>query len=859
MATTARVLMIGAHPDDEETQTIAWLARGRSVETAYLSLTRGDGGQNLIGNELGEALGAIRTEELLAARRIDGGRQYFTRAYDFGFSKNADETAKHWPRDSILADAVTVVRAFRPHIIYSIWSGTRADGHGHHETSGLVAREVFAAAVDTLRFPVPRYGEPWAPLKLYMRGPGVALPVQEYDQVAGRTYAEIAAESRAQHRSQGFGDAQLNLELPVASGRGGGGRGTGFASLRRVMSRVSADSAAESSLFADIDTTFNRLVIAAPARVQDNLEGVAIKADSVRELLNLREPWRLAPLLARLASAVQQVRSFVPPCALRVRAAFSASRGVGAAPRCGREELDLDASLETLERRATQALLAATQLRVDAVAARELVAFGDSVPVTVTIVNRGRQAIGIADLRVTGSRALFDHTVLRPDSFVVTRHAVIGLPDARSWWMGGREGALFAPKVSPLDGIARVSATSMMMVPSVAVSEERRRITDVRLTLEIAGQSVVVSAGPVVFRTADPLLGVQERPLGGVPAVTLGFDRGLEWFPAGKPADRFLRLTIKSHTDQPRSFALRSVVPPGMSLDSLPANVTLRPREQREILLRVRGTLAEGRHEFGVVGTGQLTGTYAEGFSTISFPHIQPIHRYRSSGVYFAAVDINVPTRMNVAYIQGVGDDNAVFLRQLGVPITIVQPADVAQWDLSRFTSVVIGTRAFETNSGLDAYASRFAEYAQNGGTLVLQYGQTFSRLPQLFPFPLQWSQPAPRVTVEDSPVTVAVPRSRLLTTPNVVRESDWQGWTQERSLYMPSTIDQRYDAPIAINDPGEAPNTGGILSAPFGKGTFVFTSLALFRQLPAAVPGSARLLINMIAAQPGPLGRVVP
>jgi len=202
LAVTARVLVIGAHPDDEDTQAIAYLARARRVETAYLSLTRGDGGQNLIGNELGEGLGAIRTEELLAARRIDGGRQYFTRAYDFGFSKNAEETAKHWPRDSILGDVVTVIRAFRPHVIYSIWSGTRADGHGHHEMSGIVAREAFDAALDTVRFPVQRFGDPWTPLKFYRRGPGVALNVNEYDPILGRTYADIATETRSQHRSQ---------------------------------------------------------------------------------------------------------------------------------------------------------------------------------------------------------------------------------------------------------------------------------------------------------------------------------------------------------------------------------------------------------------------------------------------------------------------------------------------------------------------------------------------------------------------------------------------------------------------------------------------------------------------------------
>jgi LmbE family N-acetylglucosaminyl deacetylase len=208
------VLIIGAHPDDEDTQLIAWLARGRGVETAYLALTRGDGGQNIIGNELGEALGAIRTEELLAARRLDGGRQYFTRAFDFGFSKSADETLKHWDRDSLLGDVVTVVRAFRPQVIIAIFSGTPADGHGHHQVSGMLAKEAYDLAGDTARFPAAKYGQPWTPAKFYRnarfgRGPTtLQWNVGEYDVVRGRSYAEIAAESRSMHRSQGQGSLQ---------------------------------------------------------------------------------------------------------------------------------------------------------------------------------------------------------------------------------------------------------------------------------------------------------------------------------------------------------------------------------------------------------------------------------------------------------------------------------------------------------------------------------------------------------------------------------------------------------------------------------------------------------------------------
>ncbi|MDA1080830.1 MAG: PIG-L family deacetylase [Gemmatimonadetes bacterium] len=863
LTVTARVLVIAAHPDDEDTQTIAYLARGKHVETAYLSLTRGDGGQNLIGNELGESLGAIRTEELLAARRVDGGRQYFTRAYDFGFSKNADETANHWPRDSILGDAVTVIRAFRPHVIYSVWSGTPADGHGHHETAGIVAREAFEAAGDTVRFPAFRYGEPWEPLKFYRRGPGVSLDVNAYDPVLGRTFAAIAAESRSQHRSQGFAGVALRSIVPgAAGGRGGRGGPFGGGSLMRVATRVNGNVAPadERSIFDGIDTSFNRLVLAAPEQLRVDLAGAAIKADSAVAALDFREPWRLAPVIARLTAAVQHVRSQVPACVLRNQRTPPRTQVAGMPATCNQAELDLDASLSTIERRAGRALLASTGINIEAIAPTELLAFGDSVPVTITMVNHGRDAVTVRDVRATGGpRTGFHEFTLKPDSGAAVTQTVIGYPDLRSWWLGGTREALFEYRRSPADGIARVSANSADLVSAVAISEEERRMSEVRVTLEVAGVSAVVNAGPLVYRTADPLLGVQDRPLGGVPPVTLEFDRNLEWMPAGKPIDRMLRLTVKSFSDSEQTFALVVVAPRELRVDSVPPSVTLGPRERREIFVRLRGSLKSGRYEFGAVGQFESGAKFAEGFSSIIYPHIRPIYRYRTSGVYLQAVDVTVPQRLTVAYVQGVGDDNAVYLRQLGVPVTVIDPATIAQWDLSRFTTVVIGTRAFDASSDLVAYAPRLMDYAKNGGTLVLQYGQTFNSIPALFPFPMSWQQRAERVTVEEAPVTVLKPTSKLLTTPNRIGDDDWKDWVQERSLYMPSAIDPRYETPIEMHDPDENENKGALVMAPVGKGMFVFTSLSLFRQLPGAVPGSARLFVNLLSAGVSPTVRLTP
>lgn len=848
ITSTARVLLIAAHPDDEDTQALAWLTRGKHVETAYLSLTRGDGGQNLIGPELGDALGAIRTEELLAARRIDGGRQFFTRAYDFGFSKNAGETAKHWPRDSILGDVVTVIRSFRPHVVYSVWSGTRADGHGHHEYAGQIARAAFDAAGDTVRFPVARYGPAWTPVKFYRRGAGgIALPVNDYDPVIGKTYAAIAAESRSQHRSQGFGGIALGSIVPGAGGRGFFGGG-----IRLEASTVAGLTAANDKGVLDgVDTSYARLVRAAPPAVQPRLHAVVAQADSANRVLDLARPWTVLPFVARLASAVHRARAATPVCMSNGRVNVA---GVVSVRGCSTAELDLDAALSLLERRADRALLAAAELEVDATAPRELVAIGDSLPVTVAVVNHGHAPVRLEAVSVTGAFGSAPGAVtIAPDSGVAVRVAVHGYPALRPWWLLQPRGeAMLATERSPADGRARAAVDPGELVPGVAVSEEARRMSDVVVTVEVAGEVVPVRVGEVIHREADPLLGVQDQPVGGVPPVTVSFDGALEYVVASKPVERTLRMTLKSFAAAPRTFALALQAPPGLTVDSVPPSVTLAAGEQREVFLRVRGSVAPGKYELRATGRYADGSTFNQGFTRVNYPHVRPLYMYRDASVTFEAVDVAVAARLNVAYIPGVGDNTPGYLRQLGIPVTVLQPGEVASQDLSQFTTVVTGTRAFDASAELVAAAPRLMEFVRNGGTLVMQYGQRMDLVPGVFPYPLAWQSPAERATVEDVPVTVLDPASPLLRVPNVLGAQDWAGWVQERALYMPSTIDPRYSALVEMHDPGEKENRGAILTARVGKGTFVFTTLSLFRQVPGGVAGSIRLWVNLLSAGAG-------
>lgn len=844
---TGRVLMVAAHPDDEDTNLLATLARGHQAHAAYLSLTRGDGGQNLIGNELGEALGAIRTEELLAARRVDGAQQYFTRAFDFGFSKNAAETFEQWDREALLGDVVRVIRSFKPHVVVSVWSGTRADGHGHHEAAGILAREGFAVAGDTLRFPVASHGMPWTPAKLYVgtrtRLAPLMLAAGAYDPVLGRSPAEIAAESRSMHRSQGFGAVQRRGALMVG--------------VRRVGTRVNENTPADSerTMFDGIDTSFVRLARLAGGRATA-LADVPARVDSLRRVVDLREPGRIAPGLARVVSTLEYLRTAVPQCPLvPPPAALPAApmpAGATVPVACDAELTELDATLDRSLQRARAALAQASGVLVEATARQELVAFGDAEQVFVTVYNRGRDTVELRSIAASGfPPQRFPAPVpLAPGRDTVLAAPITGLVDLRPWWVGTRQGtAMFRDQRSAADGLARVTmGTVALSVPSVSVAEDIRRVSDVKLGVMVAGTETVVEAGPMVYRFADPVLGEQNRPVGGVPPITIALDRTLEYVRAGVPLDRRLRVTLRSHTTRPRTVRLRTLLPAGVRGEGLPDSVVLAPGETQELYITLKGQLAEGRHEFGV-GAESEGVIFVEGFTTIEYPHIRPQRMYRQSAAYLQAVPVVIPRGLRVAYVRGVSDAVAPVLSQLDVPLTTLEAEQLPLLDLAQYSTVVIGPRAYDTSAELRAANPRLFEWVRSGGTLVVQYGQFEMAQPGMMPHPVEFTRPAARVTREDAPVRVLDAQSKLLRWPNRITDIDWNEWVQERALYMPSTIDQNYRTPLAMQDPDEPEQRGAILDLAMGRGRYIYTTLSLFRQLPGGVPGGARLFVNLISS----------
>lgn len=840
IGTTGRVLTVAAHPDDEDTPIIAWLARGRHIETAYLSLTRGDGGQNLIGNELGEALGAIRTQELLSARRIDGGTQYFTRAYDFGFSKNAEETYTHWPKDSILGDVVRVVRAFRPHVMIAFFSGTPRDGHGHHQVSGLLAREAYDLAGDTVRFPVKDFGLPWTPQKFYRSARQVPdsatlrVNTGEYNALLGRSWYEIAAESRSQHKSQGFGVLQK--------------KGVILGYLSREAARSGpADARAERSLFDGVDTTWAALRASVPAPAQGALDSALSAVAAARAMYRAEDP---APVVPILAIALRHFRA--------ARGVWRNGPGLliagrpGAPSSLSRRSPDeappavWDALTTTIER-TEQALVLAAGVVVEATAPRATfpvreavkVEVNDSLPVTVTVFNRGAMPVQLRNASVAGLGLRPGETgdvTIAPDSAAVLNRWAVAFASNSPWWRayGRKQQDWFQ---APID--ARNEA-----------QQQAQRATLVEARLEIAGQSVSVSA-PVVYRYADPIKGDQQVPVSAVPGITVNLASAMEYIRAGVPVERLVPVRLQSSYPHDAKVTIRLELPEGLKADSTERERTLGPDGSAIVTFRVRGVVKEGQLQLAAIalhdGAMSTNGSYL-----ISYDHIAPMRLYGGSGMYLSAVNVSLPPRARVGYIKGVGDNGFEALEQLDIAVEKIEPAMLSATDLSRFTTIVVGPRAYESSEVLVRQNPRLLDYANRGGTLVVQYGaQNMNALASVLPYPLQWAPRAARVTMEDAPVTVLRPTHPLLTTPNRIGPTDWAGWVQERSTYMPSVIDKRYTSLLRMNDPDEPANDGALLVAPVGKGRYVYVTLALFRQLPAGVPGAARLLANLVSGVP--------
>jgi len=775
-----RVLVIAAHPDDENTSLLTFVARGLGGRAAYLSLSRGEGGQNLIGPELGVGLGVIRTEELLAARAVDGAEQYFTRAYDFGFSKSADEAFRFWPRDSVLADVIDVIRRFRPQVIVSVFWGTPRDGHGQHQVAGATAHEAYRLLADS----------GWGPVKLYRNAfrdaepSTLTIPVGVLDPVAGRSYAQIAAASRSRHRSQDMG--QLQRPGPAA------------VRLALVARRAPG---ADTALFAGVDTM---------PRFPQAARFLAL-IDSARARLTPWHPDAILPYLTR-AHAL------------------------------------LPASGEA-ERRATleRAIATAAGVSLDAVTEDGIVAAGERLEVEATVWNAGPAEVAVTELVLAAPAgwtvAALDTApaaAVAPGA-VLTRRFAVSLPaDAPR----STPYFLRRPLVGALYDWTGVPADARGLPFERPPLEVRARIA--------AGGVTVGVAREVVQRYRDQALGEVRRPL----LVTRPFDvavtPGLVVWPVdGAVAGAARRFTV-AVTNRARGRAaarVRFAVPDGWR--SIPAESLTFEREDEtrtlEVTLQAPPRVRPGRVALRVRVSG-ADGRVSEGaLVVIDYPHIRPRATAAASTADVHVTRLALPGVRRVGYVRGASDRVPEELAAIGVPVEVLGGDSLARGDLSRYDAIVIGSRAYETEPALVANNDRLLAYARAGGLVIVQYQQYQFVDGRFAPYPLTIARPHDRVTDEAAPVTPLVPEHPVFHSPNEIGPADWDGWVQERGLYFAGTWDSTYVPLLESHDPGGPPLSGGLLVAPVGRGTYVYTGLAFFRQLPAGVPGAYRLLLNLL------------
>lgn len=839
---TQRVLMIAAHPDDENTSVLATLALGGGADVAYLSITRGDGGQNGIGPELQESIGLIRSEELLAARRLDGATQFFTRAYDYGFSKSAEEAFLHWPRDSVLKDVVTVIRRYRPDVVVSVFTGTPRDGHGQHQAAGILAHEAFEVAGDPSRFPeLSAAGlPPHRPAKLYLSRWGGGAPESAtrlqtgvYDPLFGRSYHQIALESRGRHRSQDMGRA---LEPGPAS---------------VVLQRVDGDGSPEPSIFAGLDTTLAQRARRTGARAAlEALEAYDNLVLRVRAAYNPLDTERLVPELVRAVGLLDRAeRSLV---------AGVASAGPG---REAVEGLRFHIASERAD--VYEALRLAAGIVVDAIADSERLVPGGEFNLELIVWNGGGRPIAVRTLEpvlpagwtATPQDEPTGEPVppgqLRERRFRV-RVPADAPPTEPYHLRSPRDGDLYRwPDDFTLRGMpfqpAEVRARAVVALEGVELPIEVEATH--RVVRRNEGESRrPVRVVPAVAVALDPAVAVV--PLSGdLVAKAAGSTRRAS-SPASAPRLTF-RVRLTGATGDGIAGTLRLELPAGWRTE--PAQVPVRLRtagesRQFEFVVTPPADIAPGEHRVAAVFEAEDGRRYTRWYEEIDYPHIRPRARYHDAAAKVQAFEVGVPEGIRVGYITGAGDDVAPALRQLGVALDVIDPADLATVDLSRYDVLVTGIRAYEHRPEIRTHNARLLEWVEAGGTMIVQYNQyTFSQ-GGFAPYPLQIARPHDRVTDETAPVRILDASHPVVSYPNRIGPADFEGWVQERGLYFPRTWDERYTPVLEMSDPGESPLRGAILVAKYGKGTYVYTGLAFFRQLPEGVPGAYRLFANLLA-----------
>jgi LmbE family N-acetylglucosaminyl deacetylase len=782
------VLYIAAHPDDENTAVLAYMSRERLMRTGYLSLTRGGGGQNLIGSEKGPLMSVLRTYELLAARKIDGAEQFFTRAVDFGYSKTEEESINIWGKENILADMVFIIRKFRPDVLLSRFSTEKGgSGHGHHTASAILAVEAFHAAGDPAMFPEQlKYVSVWSLKRIFWNDwrpywrPNeitpeekeklVSIDVGTYNQLLGESYSEIAALSRSMHKSQGFG------AMPRR------GQQLDYFNLL-------AGDPANKDLFEGIDTTWNRV----PG------------SDKVRKLLEeanrsfrFEQPDIIIPLLVKALTELKAL----PESYWTVQK----------------------------EKELRDVIRSCAGLWLEAIADAYTVIPGQDLKVTATVINRAGFPFIFKKIEVPGENKVVE----------VQQSLQENIPSQQEFSMKITRDQYSQPywlREKPQKGIFPAANHQLK---GLAVEPYPFNI---KIFLDTNGQEVWFEV-PVVYHWRDPVEGEQIRDLIVSPPVTANFAGNVFYFPTKE--SQAVDIILRSGP-APVSGELKLNLP--SSWQAQPASVSF---DIKEPFTEKRGSMEVTPPEKDTscdVTVDLLVGgkIYHHSQLIIKYSHIPILTLHPLVEARLVRVDVKRRGE-RIGYIMGSGDDIPTYLTQVGYRVETLSDEDLRTRDLSGFDAVVAGVRAYNTRDILKQVQNRLLDYVSNGGNLIVQYNVSRGlTVEQLGPYPLALSRE--RVCEEDAAVTLLEPGHALLNFPNKILPVDFDGWVQERGLYFADQWDPQYVALLSCHDQGEAPQKGGLLFAKYGKGVFVYTGYSFFRQLPEGVPGALKLFVNLISS----------
>lgn len=783
--TLGSAMYVAAHPDDENTRLIAYLSNGMHLRTAYMAATRGDGGQNLIGPEIREGLGVIRTQELLGARYVDGGEQFFSRANDFGFSKHPDETFNVWDKDKVLADFVWNIRKFKPEVLITRFNRQPGVTHGHHTASAILAAEAFEKSGDPKAFPEQlKYVDVWQPKRIFWNtstwffsrsgqafdpNKYLTLDVGQYSPLLGQSFTEISALSRSMHKSQGFGDS--------------GDRGTEV----EYFEQWGGDPVKE--MFEGIDLSWGKI------------EGADKVAYFLAEARRNFDPASPDQIMGELLNARKELIKLP-------------------------EQYWKEVKLGELR----ELLLLITGTFLELTAEKPHYAPGDSANFTLEAINRSSSAIKLTSLNFSINDEQFIYNLdlenNQKNSFTYQLVIPTDMQYTNPYWLNEKG----------TEGMYTVHDQKLIGLP-----QNPAAIT-ARATIK-AGDQFVDFELPVIYSTTDPVRGEVRQPLEIQPPVMVNMDAKSLVFTGAN--EKNIRVSVIAGRNRVAG-ELKLTMPQGWS--STPASYAfdLKGTNSEELFVfKIQPPKAAS--EGTIVATAIVDGkTYTLGRQIIDYDHIPRQTIYSKAQVKAVKIEGQSP-KGRIGYIMGAGDEVPQALEQIGFAVDLLDKDQVVKTNLMKYDAVILGVRAFNTVSWLSFKNSILFEYVKDGGNLIVQYN-TSHRLVTSEIAPYELSLSRDRVTVEESPVTILASKHDVLNKPYKIKKADFDGWVQERGLYFPDKWDSSFTSILSMNDPGETAKEGSLLVAGYGKGYYCYTGISFFRELPAGVAGAYKLLVNMIS-----------